>query len=90
MNPKVMLKWSQQKTTEYPVNAEEWYSDPGDEDDLVSLQGSSDDEEGDNFPIFRETVHMKDRKLILRMKFPTPQIFREFLREYNVVHGYVI
>ncbi|XP_028060305.1 uncharacterized protein LOC114263920 [Camellia sinensis] len=33
---------------------------------------------------------MKDPILVVGMKFPNPQVFKEYLREFNVVHGYDI
>ena len=50
---------------------------------LVSLKGFL-DQEGDIYPKYKEKVHMMEPKLNLGIKFPNPQVFREFLKEYNV------
>ncbi|KAL7202554.1 hypothetical protein ACSBR1_034095 [Camellia fascicularis] len=76
------------------VNQEDdasWYLDPNDDDELISLKGSSDeeDEADDRYPKYRAGM-MKDPKLVVGMKFPNPQVFREYLREFNVINGYDI
>ncbi|KAG5540314.1 hypothetical protein RHGRI_020523 [Rhododendron griersonianum] len=76
-----------------PTNAdvdidEKWYSDPEDEENL-SLKGSS-DEEGDGNPEFKEKIHMANLILVEGMKFTGARQFREFLKEWNVVNGYNI
>ncbi|KAL7176505.1 hypothetical protein ACSBR2_029937 [Camellia fascicularis] len=68
-----------------------WYTDPDDDNELISLKGSPDeeDEADDGYPEYKE-VMMKDPKLVVGMKFPSPQVFIEYLREFNVINGYDI
>ncbi|KAG5546978.1 hypothetical protein RHGRI_012869 [Rhododendron griersonianum] len=78
----------QPQPTNADVNTDEkWYSDPEDEDNL-SLKGSS-DEEGDGHPEFKD-FHMANPILVEGMKFTGARQFREFLKEWNVVNGYDI
>ncbi|XP_028052883.1 prostatic spermine-binding protein-like [Camellia sinensis] len=56
-----------------------WYSDVDDDDDddddeLISLKGSSDEGDDAGYPEYKEGM-MKDPKLVVGMKFPSPQVF---------------
>lgn len=66
-----------------------WYSDVDDDNELNSLKGSSDETDDTRYPDYKECM-IKNLKLIVRMKFPNSQVFKEYLREFNVVHGYDI
>jgi len=68
-----------------------WYSDFDDDDELISLKGSSneEDETDGGYPEYKAGM-MKDHKLVVGMKFPSSQVFREYLREFNVINGYDI
>ncbi|KAK4382857.1 hypothetical protein Sango_2831400 [Sesamum angolense] len=67
-----------------------WYGDPGEEDELQSLDGS--DLQGDshapNYPYFKTGTKMKTFELVVGMKFQSGMVFREALRDYCVRHGY--
>ncbi|KAF7149666.1 hypothetical protein RHSIM_Rhsim02G0065400 [Rhododendron simsii] len=79
----------QPQPTNADVNTDEkWYSDLEDEENL-SLKGSS-DEEGDGHPEFKEKIHMANPILVEGMKFTGARQFRKFLKEWNVVNGYDI
>ncbi|KAF7143948.1 hypothetical protein RHSIM_Rhsim05G0109600 [Rhododendron simsii] len=79
----------QPQPTNTDVNTDEkWYSNPEDEENL-SLKGSS-DEEGDGHPEFKVKIHMANPILVEGMKFTGARQFREFLKEWNVVNRYDI
>ncbi|KAL0433328.1 UNVERIFIED_CONTAM: hypothetical protein Slati_2667100 [Sesamum latifolium] len=67
-----------------------WYSDPGEEDELQSLDGS--DLEGDSHapdhPYFKTGTKMKTFELVVGMKFQSSMVFGEASRDYCVRHGY--
>ena len=66
-----------------------WYLDVDDDDELLSLKGSSDKADDAGYPEYKECM-MKNPKLVVGMKFPNHEVFKEYLREFNVVHGYDI
>ncbi|KAG5564789.1 hypothetical protein RHGRI_000857 [Rhododendron griersonianum] len=67
-----------------------WYSDPEDDEVLGSVIGSDEDEPVRDKNIeFNESM-MRKPKLVAGMKFPSAQVFRAYLREYNVRNGYDI
>ncbi|KAG8377309.1 hypothetical protein BUALT_Bualt08G0019900 [Buddleja alternifolia] len=69
-----------------------WYSDPGEEDELLSLDGS-DDEIGERSEprhhFFKEGEwNMKGKSLVVGMKFENFRVYREALRDYCVRNGF--
>ncbi|KAL2244088.1 UNVERIFIED_CONTAM: hypothetical protein Sindi_0526800 [Sesamum indicum] len=68
------------------VGENEWASDDGNEDDLVSLEGS-DDNENEKHPVFKESDSMKNVNLVVGMKFQNAAQFRVALRDWCIRNG---
>ncbi|KAG8372771.1 hypothetical protein BUALT_Bualt12G0101500 [Buddleja alternifolia] len=60
-----------------------WYSDPGEEDEIQTL-----DTKDNDFPFFREGTNMKMFEPVVGMKFQNFKVYREVLRDYCVRNGY--
>ncbi|KAL2243683.1 UNVERIFIED_CONTAM: hypothetical protein Sindi_0486300 [Sesamum indicum] len=71
---------------ETKVGENEWASDDGNEDDLVSLEGS-DDNENEKHPVFKEPDSMKNVNLVVGMKFQNAAQFRVALRDWCIRNG---
>ncbi|KAL0401262.1 UNVERIFIED_CONTAM: hypothetical protein Slati_4156100 [Sesamum latifolium] len=73
-----------------PSQEVEWYSDPGEEDELHSLDGSGSEKEIETpkHPYFKEDSNMKIMQLTIGLKFKSAQQFRETLRDYCVRNGF--
>lgn len=69
---------------------EDWFSDAGEENELHSLDGSSEGEDEISYPEFNEDLDMVKPELKVGMKFTNAQVFREALREWSVQNGYDI
>ncbi|KAG8367790.1 hypothetical protein BUALT_Bualt16G0109400 [Buddleja alternifolia] len=87
-------KWINIREGEGPNQSlhDDWYSDPREEDELLSLDGS-DDEIGEKsrprHHFFREGEwNMKGKSLVVGMKFENFRVYREALRDYSVSNGF--
>ncbi|KAL0434500.1 UNVERIFIED_CONTAM: hypothetical protein Slati_2784300 [Sesamum latifolium] len=78
----------QRQDDERNMGAKGWFSDASEEDDLVSLRGS-DDEEPD-YPVWQEKMDMGNEDLTVGMKFPTREKYRDVLRDWAVRRGWDI
>ncbi|KAH7853245.1 hypothetical protein Vadar_000506 [Vaccinium darrowii] len=67
-----------------------WYSEEEDDDALGSVRGSDEDEVVKEKHIWLNGSMMHNPKLVVNMKLPSPQVFRQYLKEYNVKYGYDI
>ncbi|KAG8385589.1 hypothetical protein BUALT_Bualt03G0060900 [Buddleja alternifolia] len=71
---------------------DDWYSDPGEEDELLSLDGSDDEigeKSGPKHHFFREGEwNMKGKSMVVGMKFENFRVYREALRDYCVRNGF--
>lgn len=54
------------------------------------MRGSDEDEVVKEKHIWFNDSMMHNPKLVVNMKFPSPQVFRQYLKEYNVKYGYDI
>ncbi|KAL0286671.1 UNVERIFIED_CONTAM: hypothetical protein Sangu_2470400 [Sesamum angustifolium] len=73
-----------------PSQEVEWYSDPEEEDELHSLNGSGFEKEieAPKHPYFKEDSNMKTMQLTVGLKFKSAQQFRETLRDYCVRNAF--
>ncbi|KAL0297765.1 UNVERIFIED_CONTAM: hypothetical protein Sradi_6828600 [Sesamum radiatum] len=70
----------QREQEERTIRESGWFSDGGEEDELVSLRGS--DDEGDGFPVWNDRMDGGDVDLQVGMKFATREKYRDVLRDW--------
>ncbi|KAL0318235.1 UNVERIFIED_CONTAM: hypothetical protein Scaly_2851300 [Sesamum calycinum] len=73
-----------------PLQEVEWYSDPGEEDEMHSPDGSGSEKEieAPKHSYIKEDSNMKTMQLMVGLKFKSDQQFRETLRDYCVRNGF--
>ncbi|KAL0345413.1 UNVERIFIED_CONTAM: hypothetical protein Sradi_4372600 [Sesamum radiatum] len=81
---------ARQKNREVEVEEGEWFSDPGEEEDLDRVPLSEDENECAKHPIFKENSNLKNVELVVGLTFENAQQYREVLRDWCVRHGYDI
>ncbi|KAL0413507.1 UNVERIFIED_CONTAM: hypothetical protein Sradi_1552400 [Sesamum radiatum] len=81
---------ARQKNREVEVEEGEWFSDPGEEEDLDRVPLSEDENECAKHPIFKENNNLKNVELVVGLTFENAQQYREVLRDWCVRHGYDI
>ncbi|KAL0448802.1 UNVERIFIED_CONTAM: hypothetical protein Slati_1436600 [Sesamum latifolium] len=77
-----------QKNREVEVEEGEWFSDPGEEEDLDRVPLSEDENECAKHPIFKENNNLKNVELVVGLTFENVQQYREVLRDWSIVGCY--
>ena len=67
------------------IDLDEEWAEPALENDIVSMDGSDDEQRPDNLE-FNERTDMENVRLVKGMKFPNFKVFRKALREYMIQH----